>query len=91
MKPCIAILREYNPSSETHIATDLAIAHSHLQLASEIERHWVSTEDINDSLFETYSGIWVAPGSPYKNIDKTKIWIKRFGRSGTPVRIKFPV
>ncbi|MUL36980.1 CTP synthase C-terminal region-related (seleno)protein [Gloeocapsopsis dulcis] len=67
---CIAILGEYTPTSETHIATNLAIAHSRSLLASEIEGHWVSTEDINSSLFDTYAGIWVAPGSPYKNMDK---------------------
>ena len=68
----LAILGDYTPTFETHVATNLAIAHSP-QLAAEIEAHWVSTQDINPSLFETYSGIWVAPGSPYKNMDQV-LW-----------------
>jgi CTP synthase (UTP-ammonia lyase) len=79
MKPSIAILGEYTPTFEPHIATDAAIAHSRLQLGSEIEGNWVSTEDINDSLFSTYTGIWVAPGSPYKNMDKI-LWAIRYAR-----------
>lgn len=79
MKPCIAILGEYSPTSETHITTKSAIEHSRLQLKSEIEGHWISTEDINESIFETYSGIWIAPGSPYKNTDKM-LWAIRYAR-----------
>lgn len=59
---CIAILGEYTPTFEPHIATDLAIAHSRSLLASEIEAHWISTQEINSSLFDTYAGILVAPG-----------------------------
>lgn len=79
MKPCIAILGEYNPTFEPHITTNFAIAHSRLKLESEIEGHWVSTEEIDESLFETYSGIWVAPGSPYKSMDKT-LWAICYAR-----------
>ena len=70
MKLRIAILGEYTPTFEPHVATNLVIVHSREQLGRDIEGHWVSTEDINDSLFEHYSGIWVAPGSPYKCMDK---------------------
>lgn len=40
---------------------------------------WVSTEEIDDNLFQRFSGIWVAPGSPYKNMDKT-LWAIRHAR-----------
>jgi CTP synthase (UTP-ammonia lyase) len=39
----------------------------------------VSTEEINETFFERFSGIWVAPGSPYKNMDKT-LWAIRYAR-----------
>lgn len=79
MKPLIAILGEYQPTFEPHLATERALAHSSSQLKIEVEGIWVSTEDINTSLFERYSGIWVAPGSPYKNMDKI-LWAIRFAR-----------
>ncbi|MEO1146222.1 MAG: CTP synthase [Cyanobacteria bacterium J06638_22] len=70
MKPCIAILGEYKPGYEPHLATQEAIAHSGAQLGRAIEAVWISTENINNALFETYAGIWIAPGSPYKNMEK---------------------
>ena len=79
MKIRIAILGEYNPTFEPHVATNLAIAHSRERLGSDIEGHWVSTEDINGSLFEHYSGIWVAPGSPYKCMGKM-LWAIEYAR-----------
>ena len=38
----------------------------------------------DSSLFERYSGIWVAPGSPYKNLDKTLWAIREARENGIP-------
>ncbi|MES1023574.1 CTP synthase [Gloeocapsa sp. BRSZ] len=75
----IALLGEYTPTFQPHIATNAAINHSSDKLGISVEGVWVSTDDINDSIFNTYAGIWVAPGSPYKNIDKT-LWAIRYAR-----------
>jgi len=40
---------------------------------------WVSTEDIDSKLLEYYSGIWIAPGSPYKSMELT-LWAIRYAR-----------
>lgn len=79
MKQLIALLGEYTPTFQTHISTIEAIAHSRFHLQAEVEAVWVPTESISHSLFNTYSGIWIAPGSPYKNIDKT-LWAIRYAR-----------
>lgn len=39
----------------------------------------MSTEEIDKTLFERFSGIWVAPGSPYKNMDQA-LWAIRYAR-----------
>ena len=70
MKPKIAILGEYVPTFKPHVSTNSAIAHACLRLGADIEAQWVATEAIGPSLFATHSAIWVAPGSPYKNMDK---------------------
>ncbi|MGB3789509.1 MAG: hypothetical protein WA949_15980 [Phormidesmis sp.] len=67
----VAILAEYSPTFKPHVATDTAIAHACEQQSLSVNSEWVSTEDINPSLLKALSGIWVAPGSPYKNTDKT--------------------
>jgi CTP synthase (UTP-ammonia lyase) len=79
MKTSIAILGDYTPTSRTHTATNAAIEHSRALLGTSIEGVWVSTDSINDSIFGHCSGIWVAPGSPYKDMDKT-LWAIRHAR-----------
>lgn len=79
MSKSIALLGEYTPSFPPHPATDAAIEHSRQLLAMEVTATWVSTNDIDPALFEHYSGIWVAPGSPYKSMEKT-LWAIRHAR-----------
>lgn len=79
MKRKIGILGEYTPTFEPHVSTNSAIIHSQLQLGAEVKSNWISTEKINASLFETYDGIWVAPGSPYKSMEKL-LWAIRQAR-----------
>lgn len=79
MTKAIALLGEYTPIFPPHVLTNAAIEHSRRFLDTDISADWVSTEAITPSLFEYYSGIWVAPGSPYKNLEKT-LWAIRYAR-----------
>ncbi|WP_235209181.1 hypothetical protein [Methylobacter sp. BBA5.1] len=79
MRKSIALLGEYTPTFPPHASTDAAIKHVRNFLAIDITAEWISTEDIDQSLFDRYSGIWVAPGSPYKNMEKT-LWAIRYAR-----------
>lgn len=79
MNKKIALLGEYTPTFQPHLSTNQAIKHSCDQLKLNIVSEWISTENIDSRLFEHYSGIWVAPGSPYKNMEKT-IWAIRYAR-----------
>jgi CTP synthase (UTP-ammonia lyase) len=67
----VAILGEYTPTFEPHAATNAAISHSATKLEVNVQATWVSTCDLDASLFEIHDGIWVAPGSPYKDLAKT--------------------
>jgi CTP synthase (UTP-ammonia lyase) len=79
VKGSIAIIGEYTPTFQPHISTSAAIEHSRLASGVDVDAMWVSTEEIDRTLFERFSGIWVAPGSPYKNIEKT-LWAIRYAR-----------
>lgn len=68
--PQIAILGEFDPEFPPHPATNAAILHSSQQLRAEVRRVWLSTQDIHLDLLKRYAGIWVAPGSPYKDLEK---------------------
>lgn len=79
MSKSIALLGEFSSTFPPHAATNAAIEHSRSLLAADISAKWVPTDDIDLDLFEQYSGIWVAPGSPYKNMEKT-LWAIRHAR-----------
>lgn len=80
----VALIGEYDPAFPPHVATDAAIQHSQAALGVQVSASWLSTEDIDEGMFEAFSGIWVAPGSPYRNMAKT-LWAIRFAReNGVP-------
>ena len=84
MKRSIAIIGEYTPTFPPHISTSAAIEHSRSALGVDVDGIWVSTEEIDRTLFERFAGIWVAPGSPYKNMDQA-LWAIRYAReNGVP-------
>ncbi|MBD9363058.1 CTP synthase C-terminal region-related (seleno)protein [Methylomonas fluvii] len=84
MIPSIALLGEYTPTFPPHLSTNAAIEHAKTALGVDINADWVSTADIDQTLFERYAGIWVAPGSPYKNLDKTLEAIRYARENGIP-------
>ena len=84
MKRSIAIIGEYSPTFAPHISTGAAIEHSRSASGIDVDGIWVSTEEIDKTLFERFSGIWVAPGSPYKNLDKTLWAIREAREKGIP-------
>lgn len=79
MKRALALIGEFDPTFPPHVATVRAIDHSCSTLGIDIEGIWVSTDAIDETLFDRYYGIWVAPGSPYKNMDRT-LWAIRQAR-----------
>ncbi len=79
MTKAIAILGEYTPTFTPHIATNEAIKHVQKSFDITLIADWITTEEIDSKLFDQHAGIWVAPGSPYKNMEKT-LWAIRYAR-----------
>lgn len=79
MKKSIALLGEYTPTFPPHASTNAAFEHSRKMLGEDLSANWVSTSDVEPSLFERYFGLWVAPGSPYRDMEKT-LWAIRYAR-----------
>jgi CTP synthase (UTP-ammonia lyase) len=76
----VALLGEFTPTFKPHVATNAAIKHTCAALDLRVEGEWVSTQHIGHSLFSRYAGIWVAPGSPYKNLERT-LWAIEHART----------
>lgn len=75
----IALLGEFTPTFKPHIATNESIQHATAALRVAVAADWVSTDNIDETLFERVSAIWVAPGSPYRNLERT-LWAIRYAR-----------
>ncbi len=71
MPRLIAILGEYDSSYGPHQATDAAIEHSKTSLSVDVAAEWISTQAIDEKRLSGYSGLWIAPGSPYKSLENT--------------------
>lgn len=84
MNARLAILGEYAPTFAPHAATNAAIEHACVASGSVVEFQWVSTAAIDERLFERYHGIWVAPGSPYQDMDRTLCAIRDAREQGVP-------
>lgn len=81
----LAILGEFNPSSETHAATNMAIEHSKKLFDIELEVRWISTDKISKSLLALYNGYLVAPGSPYRDMEKAILAIQYARENNIPI------
>jgi len=84
MTVSIALLGEYTPTFPPHQSTNAAIEHARAALEFDVNADWISTADIDHTLFDHYSGIWIAPGSPYKDMDKTLAAIRHARENNIP-------
>jgi CTP synthase (UTP-ammonia lyase) len=84
MTASLVILGEYAPAFEPHVATDAAIVHSSAMLGVKIDSAWVSTADINDGILRKHHGLWIAPGSPYKDMARALAAIRSARENSIP-------
>jgi CTP synthase (UTP-ammonia lyase) len=75
----VALLGEFDPTFAPHTATTAALEHSCDAVGVTLRPDWVSTVDVDSSLFSRYSAVWVLPGSPYKSLERT-IEVIRYAR-----------
>ncbi|MFX1501678.1 MAG: CTP synthase [Promethearchaeota archaeon] len=65
----LAIIGDFNPQSETHLATNKAIQHSKQLLQCDLDSQWINTNKITKNTISTFRGFLIAPGGPYNNIE----------------------
>jgi CTP synthase (UTP-ammonia lyase) len=67
----IGIIGDFNTSYYTHLAINDAISHISEAVEYEFSCDWVHTSILKDNFTEIinrYNGIWMAPGTPYANM-----------------------
>jgi len=80
----LAIVGEFVADSVVHTATDDAIEHSLAALGAELNFNWVSTADVDEALLRRVQGVWIAPGSPYRDMNRTLDAIRFAREQGIP-------
>lgn len=79
MSESIVLLGEYSATFPPCASINSAIEHSRDLLGVDITAEWISPKDIDRELFEHHSGLWIAPGSPFEDMEKT-LWAIRYAR-----------
>ncbi len=66
----IAILGDFNPVYSTHHALNDSIRQTTKRFGEDIQFDWISTDIFNfkTAFNQLYCGLWIAPGSPYKDM-----------------------
>lgn len=87
MKLRIGIIGDRDKNSETHRATEAALAHA--ASAAGVEAIWVPTPSLEvegavDAL-GSFGGLWVAPGSPYQSMRGALHAIRYARERGVPL------
>ena len=80
----ISVVGDRNPTNPTHVATDAALVHVPLALPFE----WCGTDEIGAdpaARLSGYSGLLIAPGSPYRNMEGALRAIRFAREEGVPL------
>jgi CTP synthase (UTP-ammonia lyase) len=85
----IAIVGDFNPSNQSHIATNAALEHCSESLSSPVEHRWIGTEELarpdGPRRLADVRGFWIAPGSPYKSMDGALLAIRTARERRSPL------
>jgi CTP synthase (UTP-ammonia lyase) len=69
----IAIVGDFQPGNRSHVATNEAMRHCSAALGLSVESCWLGTEELMQpgapKRVTSFSGLWIAPGSPYKSTE----------------------
>lgn len=67
----VAVIAEFDPSFAPHQQTNQALADTAAELGISLNTEWLSTEDPRLADLSEFDALWFAPGSPYKNLNRT--------------------
>lgn len=69
--PEILLIGEYSAASVPHQATLNALRHAATSCGRICSTRWISTSELSVPIVRDSAGIWIAPGSPYRDLKRT--------------------
>lgn len=81
----IGLVGDFDESIPAHRAIPIALENAAKVIGIPVRWEWIPTEEI-DSVGRVvpYDGLWVVPGSPYRNMDGALVAIRHARESGIP-------
>jgi CTP synthase (UTP-ammonia lyase) len=85
MVPRIAIVGDYQPGNETHLACPTSLDHA--GGSDGVISEWIATKAIGDAnaTLQSFDGVLIAPGSPYESIAGALAAITYCRQAGIPL------
>lgn len=84
----VGVIGDFNPSSETHRATNDALEHAADFLSATARVEWIATPELErapvESVLRGFHGLWCAPASPYRSMTGALEGIRFARESGWP-------
>jgi len=83
----IVILGDFNPKYYTHLAVNETIIQLSNAVGNEVVFDWIGTGEFNieEDFSKSYSGMWVASGSPYRDMDNVLKAIQYARENNIPI------
>lgn len=79
----IGIIGDYDITFPPHPQTNAALEHTAAALGIKISGHWLPTDQTHT--YDSFDGLWCAPGSPYKSLEGALAGIRFSRESGKPM------
>jgi CTP synthase (UTP-ammonia lyase) len=82
MSAAVGVVGDFNPENPTHLFTNRALGRIGLRF------EWVPTETIEnvpERQLSAYRGLWIAPASPYRNMEGALAAIRYARERGVPL------
>ena len=84
----VGVIGDFNPSSETHRATNAALQHAADFLGVTVNVAWIATPELErtpaDTALRGFHALWCAPASPYRSMSGALAGIRFARESGWP-------
>ncbi len=83
----IALVGDFDEKIHTLVALNKSIDHAKQSLSFELNAEWVPTVEVDKILSASnyYDGIWIVPGSPYKNDEGVLAVIRKAREKNIPI------
>ena len=85
MKLSIGIVGDYRKDFAPHPITDESLAHAAAVSGVDAGVSWLSTDRVTESALQTFDALWIAPGSPYRDLEGALMAIGYARTKGIPL------